>query len=228
MALLPLPRRTRIAHLSDHHVIRDMRDGLPDLPLPDFSDLVEAVIEVGAKHRPAMLAPHKRPSRRRPVALVVFVLAVGALALAYRWWRGRDKDTARLIDVPAGPDRTPAAPSWTPSPSATPQVDANDAPPASPRQDEMPPEAARAEAPRETAAEPDRSSAPATPDSVTETVSTPSSMWAPRTQPRPQSPVASAPVRPQWKFGRGPSTAVPPVPAGRPALPGRPHSHLPR
>jgi len=52
----------------------------------------------------------------------------------------------------------------------------------------------------------------------------------PRAQPRRlQGPAAaSAPVRPQWRLGRGPSTAPPPVPAVRPTLPGHPHPRLPR
>lgn len=44
-----------------------------------------------------------------------------------------------------------------------------------------------------------------------------------------QGAVASAPVRPQWRSGRGPSMAPPPVPVvARPTLPGHPHPRLPR
>lgn len=218
MALLPLPRRTRISGSSNHRLVRDVREGLTDLPpLPDLNDLVAAVLEVGAKHHPALLVPRRRPRRCRTAGVLLLVVAAGVLALAYRWWRGRDHDAARLTDVPAGPDSDPAETPPVPSHVVAPAAGADAPPVISPARHETPIEPARAH----------------TLDSVDDCVKgeadTPPSTWARSTQPRrPQGVTASAPVRPQWRLGRGPSTVAPPVPAARPAVPGRPHPHLPR
>lgn len=47
------------------------------------------------------------------------------------------------------------------------------------------------------------------------------------TSPPPHAPQEQATVRAPWRLGRAPSTTMPPVPAARPAIPGRPRLRLP-
>lgn len=105
MALLSLPRRTRIARFSDR---------MPHPDLADLVELVDAAVEVGTKRRPIPRAARRRPRRRRTAGMMLLVAVVGATVLAYRWWRARERATAEA-DLVELADRAEGAPMAPPS-----------------------------------------------------------------------------------------------------------------
>lgn len=240
MALLSLPRRTRIARLSDR---------MPHPDLADLAELVDAAVEVGTKRRPIPRLARRRPRRRRTAGMVLLVAAVGAMVLAYRWWRARERATAQLVEVTDRAASVPVAPPPVPSPITQPAAEPAVAPPGS-QQHEAPPSAVESpsvgdapvphagvsvssESPVQGSSagftEP-QAADPSHPTAREETSNTSASTaWTPSIQPRrPQGAAASTPAHPRWGFGRGPSSGAPSMPAARPAIPARPRPHLPR
>ncbi|TAK74430.1 MAG: hypothetical protein EPO16_10930, partial [Dehalococcoidia bacterium] len=103
MALLSLPRRKRIARLSE-------RVPRPDFDLSDLSELVDAAVEVGAKYRPIPRLARRRPRRRRTVGVLLLVGLAGAMVCAYRWWRAQQERAAQFqVADRAGTQTAPVA-----------------------------------------------------------------------------------------------------------------------
>ena len=227
MALLAFPPRKRSAGLSDrltdYRLVRDVREGLHDLPsrvdlplsalpaslpnaLPALTDLVEAVIEAGTKHSPLRVSVRRPRRKRRAAGVMLLVAAVGGLVLAYRWWQKRDQDAAGLLDEPDSDDGP-----TTMTPPPNPWADTT---------------------PR---SEPDAPSASADGPRASLAVEAEACEEAPSDAPKPWvAPRRAETLRPREAgrastvFGRGPSVAAPAVPASRPAVPDRPAPHLPR
>lgn len=247
MALLSLPRRTRIARLSDR---------VPHPDLADLAELVDAAAEVGTKRRPIPRLARRRPRRRRTAGMVLLVAAVGAMVLAYRWWRAQERATAQLVEVTdraaSVPVASPPVPSPITQPAAEPAVEsvADAVTPPGSQQHETTPSAVEpppagdapvphagvsvsSELPAQGSSagftEP-QAADPSHPTAREETSNaSASTAWTPSIQPRrPQGAASSTPAHPRWGFGRGPSSGAPSMPAVRPAIPARPRPHLPR
>jgi hypothetical protein len=231
MALLAFPRRKRsarlsdrVADLTDHRLVREVRAGLHGLPsrtdlpiptlpaslpsaIPALTDLVEAVIEAGAKHSPVRVSVRRPRKKRRAASMMLVVAVVGGLVLAYRWWQKRDQDAAGLLDEPDDSDHGPTAMPPPPNPWAD-------------------------SAPR---SEPDVPSAPTDGPRASLPVEAEACVEAPSDAPKPWVAPRRAEMLRPWEagraatfFGRGPSVAAPAVPASRPSVPDRHEPHLPR
>ena len=242
MALLTLPCRKKIAHLSDrlvnHRLVKDVREVLPDLPtlpelpalaasLPEWSEIVGAALEAGSKHGLVMPAIPQRPRKRRRVGnLVLLVALVGGLAIAYRWWNGRRGDAAQLIDEPREPGDAPAV-TPPPSPWATPASALNRREPAPGVSSMSQP---KTEDQVESGSESATSAESAEPTVESGSTAHPASNVAPLayTAEAPLRPARDETARPRLPLGRGLAPSMPSIPSRRPAMPGRPSSFHPR
>ncbi len=231
MTLLMLPRRRRMPRLTDHRITRDLKDlkgSLPEIPavhmpdtLPDFSELVDAALEAGARQRKALPALRRRPRRRRATTFMLLFAVLGGLVIAYKWWNGRSGQPARLADAPDGPAGAPAEP--RPSPWSVPTGEASSTsetgpwPMTSPQASTPTPASDRPVDP-EVVAQTEPSEPP------TERTASPAQALQPRAS-RSSEPGRE---RPERFAGRGISAARASIPSMRPSIPSRFSPHLPR